>query len=326
MGEDEKLQLSLNDILTDLSQMESFLSITDTLKKHDISFISLKGPLLSQRIYKETTHRKYRDFDFLLNPIDAEKAYFALIDIGYLPYSMELPRDNLKKKKFLEHIHDIPLYNKSNNVTVEIHTKLLRYEHLEKKLLDQIIQANLTEIKLAARSFQVLDTELELLYLVIHGGLHRFTRLKWLVDIKDFLTNIPIDPEKFQNLTIAFNAQKLVGLCNEVLKIYFPKAPLLTGHPKPNKRIISYVLKTIENENDEKHKGSLAHFIRFMYFTITISPGWRYKLSVVYNHLYLSYTINSKTNSKTPLFIHFLKVPFQTALRWLKNKRNSNTF
>ncbi len=324
LGEDKKLHVSLDEVLKDLSQIESFLSITDALKSHNLSFISLKGPLLSRRIYNDAAYRKYRDFDFLLNPTDAEKAYFALIQMGYLPYSMELPKDELKKKKFFEHIHDIPLYNKNNNVTVEIHTKLFRYKHLEKNQLDEIVQANLTQVELAGRTFQVLDTELELLYLIIHGGLHRFHRLKWLVDIKDFLSNIPIDVVKFQQLTTTFKAQKLVGLCNEMLKIYFPASPLLPDNPKPNKRIIYQVLETIQDENDEKRSGSFRHFIRFMYFTLAINPGWRYRCSVLYTHLYLSYVMNSKTESKKPLAIHFIKVPFQTASRWLKNKGNGN--
>jgi hypothetical protein len=45
---------------------------------------------------------------------------------------------------------------------------------------------NLSQLSFAGRTFTVLNPELDLLYLVIHGGLHGFFRLKWLVDIKIF--------------------------------------------------------------------------------------------------------------------------------------------
>lgn len=314
------------DKIKDMAKVAEFIKVTDTLKDKGINFISLKGPLLSQRLYKETTYRKYRDFDFLFDQGNAERAYNVLIDVGYQPYDLEIPENDSKKKEFFKHIHDTPLYNSKNGNIIEIHTKLFRYRHLPLDKQDQIINSNLTEVELSGRKYTVLNNELELLFLIIHGGLHRFRRLKWLVDVKDFLSNIPFDQRKFKNLSHELNAKRLVGLCNELLKIYYPNREYFESYPKPKKSIIRNVLKTIEDE-DEEETGTFKKFMSFIAFTLWAQPGWRYKQSVIFKHLYLSYAANSSKESKSPLILNLLKVPFQAIARWISaiSKTKSTT-
>jgi hypothetical protein len=67
LGEQQN-QLDFEEKLYQLNLLAEFLSITDHLTKEDIWFMPLKGPLLSYRIYEDATCRRYRDFDFWLNP------------------------------------------------------------------------------------------------------------------------------------------------------------------------------------------------------------------------------------------------------------------
>lgn len=316
--------ITVQDKMRDMAKVAEFIKITDKLKDKGIKFISLKGPLLSQRLYNDTTYRRYRDFDFLFDQEDAERAYDVLVESGYLPYALELPESDAKKKEFFKHIHDTPLYNSINGNVIEIHTKLFRYRHVSRDKLKHILESNLTEAELSGRQFTVLNNELELLFLIIHGGLHRFRRLKWLVDIKDFLNTIPFDQKKFENLVHELNANRLVGLCNKVLEIHYPNEEYFKGYPKPKKRIIRNVIKAIKDKDDQE-AGTFNKVISFIAFTISVQPGWRYKLSVIFKHLYLSYSVNSKHESKSPLIIELLKVPFQTAGRWVSAKRKNKS-
>lgn len=314
----------IEDKLKNMAKMAEFIAITDKLKENDIEFISLKGPLLSHRLYRDTTYRRYRDFDFLLNPEHAQRAYHLLMDLGYQPYNLVLPKTESKVKEYFKHIHDTPLYNSSNGLIIEIHTKLLRYRHLPKAKLNSIINSNLIAIELSGRKFTVLNNELELLYLIIHGGLHRYKRLKWLVDIKDFLDRIPFDEQKFEQLVNQFKAQKLVGLYNEISRTFELDSKLLKNHSKPSKALLSNTIQTI-NDDAEAEAGTFKKFMRFIYFTLSIQPGWRYKLSVIFKHLYLSYSVNSKNDHKSPLIVNLIKVPFQAAARWISPNRKTTS-
>jgi hypothetical protein len=55
--------------------------------------------------------------------------------------------------------------------------------------MNLIVSENLQEIVFSGRKFTILNRELELLFLLLHGSRHGWERLKWLVDINDY----PID-------------------------------------------------------------------------------------------------------------------------------------
>lgn len=317
--DEPEFPIPIEDKLSDMAKAAEFIAVTDNFREYGIEFISMKGPLLSHRLYGDTTYRRYRDFDFLFDQYNAEKAYKMLIEIGYHPYNLEIPKTESKKKEFFKHIHDTPLYNSANGIIIEIHTKLFRYRHLPQDELNKIIKSNLTPVELSGRQFTVLNNELELLYLIIHGGLHRFRRLKWLVDIKDFLKSIPFDQKKFETLAHELNANRLVGLCNAVLQRYYSDEDFFKDFPKPKKRILRNVVTALKDKDDQE-AGTFKKFISFIAFTLWAQPGWRYKQSVMFKHLYLSYAVNSDNQSKSPLVLDLLKVPFKTAARWLSRK------
>lgn len=310
----------LKEKLSDMAKIGDFIALTDRFRKEKIDFISLKGPLLSQRIYGDPTYRRYRDFDFLFETQqDTDRAYNLLLDKGYVPLSVKLPEREDDKKLFYKNFYDIPLYNSKNNMTVELHAKLLKFSTLKDETLNHIIHPNLMAMTLSGRRFKVLDNELELLFLIIHGGLHRFSRLKWLVDIKDLLNIISIDEEKFRSLVEKTNSEKLVGLCREVLKVYFPEVDFFKGYPKPGRSMVSNVIQSIEDEN-VNDKANFKKFIRYMYFTWSIQPGWKSRLSVISKQLYLSSAVNSKNKNNLPLFLQLLQVPFYTLKRWVSSQ------
>lgn len=310
----------LDDKLNNMSKILEFIAITDQLKSKNLDFISLKGPILSQRLYGDPTYRRYRDFDILLSQKDAEQAYYILIEMGYLPFLFELPKTDTEKKEFFKHIRDIPLYSSKTNFVIEIHTKLFKFNHIPQNQIESIIQSNLTSTSLSGRNFKVFNAELELLYLIMHGGLHRFRRLKWLVDIKDFIHNIQINKHKFQMLTQQLKAQRLVGLTNELLKFYFPESTFLKGGQQPHPKLLSKVIHIINDKELDENTTTLKKFIDYIQFRLFIIPGWRYKFSMLYNMLYFSYKVKTKHKRKSSFLRHLIKAPFQTLMRGLPHK------
>jgi hypothetical protein len=315
IGTSEKT-ISLNEKLQEMARIAEFLAITDAFVNEGLKFVSFKGPLLSQRLYGDATYRRYGDFDFLFDIPNAQIAIEILIKNGYSAVYYLVPEKDGQKKEFFRNIKEICFYNAAKDTNIEIHWKLFSGKFLPINKLNQIIAANLSQISFAGRNFTVLNPEFDLLYLVIHGGLHCFRRLKWLVDIKDFLDKVPIDVEKFQDLTKQLNASRLVALCNEVLKVYFPDSNLLPGNYRVNSFLVDYAIEKIESKTYE-NKKSFKESIRGYRYLLNAFPSWPYKLSVFQTIFFLSYVVQTKKTSCIP-FAYIFIVPFQTILRLAK--------
>jgi hypothetical protein len=307
---------SLDEKLEEMGRMAEFIAITDAFVAAGLNFVSFKGPLLSQRLYGDTTYRRYGDFDFLFDIPAAEIAAEILVNNGYLAVYYEIPEQDRQKKEFFNNVKEICFYNSEKDSSIEIHWKLFFGKFLPLEKLEQIIASNLSEISLAGRTFTVLNPELDLLYLVIHGGLHCFRRLKWLVDIKDFLEKVPIDNEKFMLLTLQLNASRMVALCNQVLLVYFPDSKVLPGNYRTDSYLLDFSIEKIESETYEDKK-SLKESIRNYRFLLSAFPSLRYKISIFHHIFFLSYIVQTKKTSRIPFAFMFI-VPFQTLFRKIK--------
>ncbi|TVQ01115.1 MAG: hypothetical protein EA359_14560, partial [Balneolaceae bacterium] len=54
--------------MVQLNKLSQFFDLTSEFDKHNLWYVNLKGPLLSQRIYDDPAVRIWRDFDFLTKP------------------------------------------------------------------------------------------------------------------------------------------------------------------------------------------------------------------------------------------------------------------
>lgn len=317
LGNSKEEDLCIAEKLSDMAKIGEFITFTDKLRQANISFVTLKGPVLSQRLYGEPTYRRYKDFDLLFfSQKDTIRAYELLLNNGYLPTNAEIPKTDDKTQAFFKNFYDIPMYDFQKKLSIELHAKLFKFSNINESALQHIVESNLTTITLSGRAFSVLNNELELLYLIIHGTLHRFSRLKWLIDIKDFLKIIDIDHQKFKMLVIKTNSEKMVSLCGKLLEIYFPELHFFKDYPKPSKSIIYNVQQSIEDDNVDD-KASFKKFFNYMYFTLKIQPDWKTRFKVLFKQLYISNTVNFKNENDLPLVFQFIRVPFKSLSHWI---------
>lgn len=317
LGKSEQ-RAGMDEKLREMARLAEFISINDAFSEAGLNFVSFKGPLLSNRLYGDATYRKYNDFDFLFDISSAEKANEILIKKGYSALFNNIPSRECQKKIFFRHIKEILLYNSQKDTNIEIHWNLFNGKFVTPNQIQQIVSANLYKITFAGRNFTVFNAEFELLYLVIHGGMHCFRRLKWLIDIRDYIENVPIDAEKFQLLTKQLNAFRLVALCNELLKIYFPASNLLPVKFNIKNYLLNYAIEKIESESYED-KRMLKEFIKGYRFLLSAFPGWQYKISIIKHVFFSTYINNAKTISCFPLAF-ILIVPFQKISRSFSKK------
>lgn len=279
LGEQEAAELPGDKALT-LKKLKAFLEVTDALRDAGIGFIPLKGFVLSQKLYGDPSFRFTGDADLLLEPRDLKKAIGVLQASGYRPALFPWPAEARQQEKLLRLRNQFAFESPQSGLDVELHWRLLYYPVLPHEKLDQIVRQNLDTITLHGRSFRVLNPELDLLFLLIHGGMHGWRRLKWLVDVHEIARQKLYEPGAFIRLVKAFRARRLLGLYNEVSKHW-----LDAWYPLPGSTVTrDFLLKTSLQKINSEHEGeyhSLPGLWRYFRFVLTAFPGLRYKFRIL---------------------------------------------
>ncbi len=260
-----------------LEKVAEFIRITDALNSESIEFIPLKGPVLSYCLYGDATVREYCDLDLLVGLPFVYGTIDLLTGLGYEPLGYQFPRSQIGQQIVIAHLHHVLFVHKSHNLRVELHWRLFQTPPVKFRKLNKVVVANLSEITFADRSFKVLSRELEFLYLVMHGSLHYWRRLKWLTDINEYLKVYKIDWEEFRAMAFELRASRLISLANYVLPEFYPSGPSI---PWKNDRIPfmrAYALKQIYSV-EESERETLGMKISRLRFSFHCYPGIMYKI------------------------------------------------
>lgn len=298
--------------LMQMEQVHEFISIANAFISAGIQFMPLKGPILSYRIYGDASYRRFNDLDFLVDITDVDRAVDFLKESGYQILDFRWPENRQRKKILFKHCNQALLYNPDKNYYIELHWKL------SSVALTNFQKQYEGSIEFNGIHFNVFNHEFELLYLVVHGGLHAWRRLKWLVDIQQILKNREIDFEKFNRLTGIYNAQNMVALCRYVLDIYFPdvasKLPAYSCRPYQR----NFTLEQIHRE--ENFTGNPVREIwRLLRFRMMAFPGMAYKFSVLKEFLFSPKDLDTKFLPPFALF-YYLFMPIGRIRRKLKKR------
>ena len=275
LGEQRSVEFPDHKALT-LQKLKGFLEISTALEQAEIDFVPLKGFLLSQKIYDDPSFRLTGDVDLLLANDDIEYAISVLKEKGYLPLLYSWPAEASKAQKLKTFRNQFALKHKHSGLVVELHWRLFYYPTLQSNTSDCFVFNNLTSARLNGFKYKVLNPEFDLLFLIVHGGMHGWRRLKWLVDVHELVKQKQFVLKRFEQLVRLFRAERMVGLYNEVAKKWFDPCYPLPGNYKTSPFLVKTSLKKISSEKEgEFHSlGSLLGYFRFV---LTAFPGIPYK-------------------------------------------------
>lgn len=259
-----------------IGKLSEFLRITDALKSHGIEFLPLKGPLLSFRLYGDGTIRDIGDIDILTDVLDIPKAISVLESNGYLPY--EIPwSDSASGQRILTDLRShVAFYNPEKGTVTELHWRLMKNYQWNFLSPVSLVNQNKESITFMDRRYNVLGKEVELLYLLIHGGFHHWSLLKWLLDVRDYLRVHEIDWSRFTGLSNAIKADRLINLCNQLLKEYFPGSPLIPISEGTQPYLFKLSKESIEGLTGNE-SVSMRTSLRHLCFALCTYPGLGYK-------------------------------------------------
>ncbi|MBT2642184.1 nucleotidyltransferase family protein [Bacillus sp. ISL-41] len=298
------------------SEMEHLANIFHT---NNIKTIFLKGPMLGSEIYGDVSMRTCGDLDLLISIEDINFIHTLLESHGYL--KDDYIKTVLEDWKWRH--HHITYHHKTKKIKIEIHWRLNPGPGKEPDFYE--LWKRKREMFFSGNPIYILGREDLFLFLVSHGARHGWSRIRWLSDIHQMVTQ-ELNWRKINSLIKKYDNSHLVGqaviLVSELLNSKITDG-MKNFHR--DKRSISlsqeaiFYLKDMVNLHDEPvdEKIFLYHK-RYLYSLMSVQQ----KILHLFSYLY-PYHIDSVTLPlpKKLHFLYFILRPFLCI--WRKAKRQA---
>lgn len=166
----------------------------------------VKGVVLNAHLYGGMYTRPCKDIDVWVNANTYPVAVAALLTLGYKKKLPGYALTGFKERWYMRNKHDMAFYHPEKKIEVELHFRL-SYFGLDFFPLTAIPLAPINLLNIPVLAPQ---DDYHLLYLMIHGAIHAWIRLRWLQDIALFIKNKPCDLKHVYNLAKQINCQHIV--------------------------------------------------------------------------------------------------------------------
>lgn len=265
------------------SQNNEIIRIVKELNEHGINPIILKGSLLSAKINEDIIHRPSNDIDILVDPLEFDSTEKILEQMGYIRYSPDFQLTPRQQKTYLEIHHHFEYYHPQRATSVELHWKIRSFNV---KKVPTAYHIGKQKINVSGYQIPVMDNENWLLFLMIHGYKHFWTRLRWLYDIKEFM-NTPIDWNKVIGLADLYESKVILHqtliLSNYLFDVPIPNClERSLNTDKKAMKIANIVIERLCIKNASKSK--FCNFIKDFFVSYHYS---NYTIKNKLNHLRL---------------------------------------
>jgi hypothetical protein len=206
-----------------LEQLHELIRVTGCFSKAGISVVSIKGPQLARMIYGREALKESVDLDLMLvQESDLEQAHVLLGGLGYSHSNLNSHPGKISRKIFLIAKREVHYYNPEKRCHIDLHIRPGSNAYLTAGFFRNFFDSPGT-YDLEGNPVQVLPSERYLVYLCYHGGLHQFSRLGWLMDIRMFLAlkRDELDFRKVLAMAVEIRAERSLFLALTLLKDLF---------------------------------------------------------------------------------------------------------
>jgi hypothetical protein len=162
-----------------------------------IDWMTIKGATQAGQLYLDPAWRDSSDIDILVPPREFARALEALVELGFIASNPPTPAAKFLRKPILSAVRDVTLIARDDHTcAVELHRRLFfaagrRAQSLRLEAAPGLLPAPVVGPDLA-------------FYLIAHGALSFWVRLKWLVDLVPLFARLS-DAEK---LTVLERARR----------------------------------------------------------------------------------------------------------------------
>lgn len=293
-------------------------TLSDLFKEHSIQSLHLKGPVLALDLFEDFGQRTSSDLDILVPMHQLDKADEILLKQGY------------KKEEYIQSIlsdwkwrhHHNTYFHPINKVKVELHWRL--HPGPAKEPSFNILWQRKRLITIGGKIVEFLGKEDLLLFLIIHGARHGWSRLRWLLDIhqilkKDISTNV------FLNLVKQYQAYGVSGQALILSKKLFCTNPreeflcLLNSEKSEHLANLAqfYVNRMINLHTEPVPFEVAVYHKRYLFSVMSLRQKSLFLLSFFY-----PYPKDAET-LPLPKALHFLYFPLRPVLLiWRKTRKH----
>ena len=254
-----------------------------------INVICLKGPLLALQLYGDITLRQLMDLDLLVEDRDLKKIHQLLIRRGYESKHPELFSSTLHWQVFKKSKHHLPYVHRKKSVNLEIHFRLFKNLHVfpNRALNAWTCPQTVVYAGVPLNALSPIDN---MIFLFVHGSIHKWHLLKWLTDTAQLSHSPAIDWEKLCARAAAVDLQRpvLQGLLLLDHLFAIPLPGIFSRFPvgKPVMKMIHHALRVIK-ESRETAKSGFRFALRERFYLLKLKQGTRYKLRYLRDLFYL---------------------------------------
>jgi hypothetical protein len=174
-----------------LRNAAELVRLTHLLETAQIRFVTFKGIALTQQMGLTIQERHVGDIDLLLaDKDDIWRADALILQAGYQRYNAPTHILNTHKRKqcHIKNQKDIVYFNPTKKVKLEIHHRLLPNRKICNLETEKIWQ-NRSFCTVGNTQLPCMNINDHRLYLLLHGAISRWFRLKWLYDIPKISRN-----------------------------------------------------------------------------------------------------------------------------------------
>jgi hypothetical protein len=173
----------------------SLVDVTSQLEAHHIPVLAYKGPAVSMAIYGDLALRQYEDLDLVIRQEHLSKTLGLMTQRGFriIPYSSRSGCHFVpylvqpENPRHLAKYHVVTLEAPDNTFFVDLHWQFANDDGRDFSPDIDKVWDRAERLALPQGSVSTFCREDLLLALCYHGTKHRWSRLKWLLDVAELL-------------------------------------------------------------------------------------------------------------------------------------------
>jgi hypothetical protein len=166
-----------------LGMMQQLLKLLALFQANRIDVITLKGPLLAERVYGDLGLRTVADIDLLIRENEFDSVRALLQQAGYLMEPQLRPE---QIERHLEFHCEIQFVHSELDVVVDLHWALAPQTFSGALETAEVFRRK-QQIMIAGKEVDILSREDELLFLSMHAAKHYWSQLEWFAAIAELL-------------------------------------------------------------------------------------------------------------------------------------------
>ena len=303
-----------------LWQLAGLRQASNRLAEAGIPSLVLKGLPLSARLFGTPLARQCFDIDLLVPPYAVAAAGQALSQGGWQLRKPSFSPTPARNRCYDRFVKDRLFVGPGG--ALELHHRLVNNPFLLQASFESL-HTNAANVEMGGHRAAVLGDDDLLVYLAVHGQLHRWSRLRWLCDFAALLA--AIDTDRFEAALERCRRQKLaleptfgaaLQLCRESLHVELPTAAASLTLGTRAERAVCTTRRIWNRPRGGRGLQGIARRVDELRTSLAIRPCWQSVAHEVARLCVAPYDLG-RVNLPDRLF--FLYVPLRPAL-WLASR------